>query len=1060
MIIVLIIGYGWYSIMTIPKESAPDIKFGIVSIATIYAWASPVDIDSQITTKIENEIKNLDGIDKIKSTSNLWSSFVTVTLDNGVDVQNFINEVKTKIDPIVFPTDVKIPVVSELSTENEKLFDMVLYAPKDIFTINQIRSLAMSFKTDIKWKWWIVDVVIEWIKWDSDYDVSVLLDKSKVENYWLTIWQVVWQIRSYNTSTPLWNHDLWNLNYDYRIDNELNTLSDLQKVPIRVGGTYIYLSDISKIERKYKNTSYSYGGVYQDGNNYAVSVSILKNNGINIFQIAPSAKQIINQTLKKVKYRDVKYQYTLDLADTIIDDYSSLGSNGASSIFLVLLITSLFIWFRQSLIATALMILSFFITFIVLKSLGRTMNFMTNFSLILAFGSGIDTVIVFIEAAYENMKRGFNPKTAMLIAINTYKSANINTSLINLCVFIPLLSLPGITGKFLSFIPITIFATLLGSLILSLTINGAVFSKINKPLKYFYGDSEIDSDIIMPEIEKQILEEEKIWKMTHEEYISQNIDKSENSINIYINPKNRWWIIFDFVERWLHKLENIYISGLKKVISSRMVRILWIVWPVVALVLSFVFLSSKIWFKLFPSGDNPVMNIQIIAKEWTKTEYMNEIWSWISNMVANISGVKSFDVLIQNNKIDLWIYLVKKWERNKNSFEILDQVNSWLDYFKTEWFKVEWKVQAGWPPTEKAVGIKLVANDSEDLSKLKTVASDFENYLKSLTGSTNVNSSSKESPGQFEYIFDADKLSQLWLSPSDIQSELYISINGLKAGSVNIESIDRDIVVKLDKFNDNITPELISNTIINTKAWPINIWSIANVKVAKSVNNITKEDGDIVMTVDADTADGFKPTDIQPKLLAFADEYQFPSGISTKAGGENAANADLIQATWVAFVISMLIAFVILVYQFNSFGLTLIVLYSVLTALLGVNVWLYITKNPYSMPVVIWFISLIWVVVNTAIFLVDRIKYNLEHGADIDRAIIEAWSLRFKPIIISSITTILGIWSVVTQDEFYAALGWTIIFGLLFSAVITLMAVPALVYSIKAPKRSIESKKL
>lgn len=1105
MIILLILWYGTYSMMSIPKESSPDIKFGIVSIVTTYAWANPVDIDNQITTKLETEIKNIDGIDKIQSNSSVWASMIYITLENGTDVQNFVNETKSKIDQVILPSDAKNPIVSEISTENETLFQMILYGSREYFTINQIRSLAMDFKDDIKGKWWIVDVVINGVNGDSDYDVSVLLDKSKIEEYGLTVWWVVWQIRAYNNSIPLWNHVLWTLNYDYRIDNELKTLWDLQKVPIKLwnADAYIYLSDISKIERKYKNKSYSYWWIRDDGDNYAVTLTIQKKDGVNIFEVTPWARQIIEQTIKKVKYDGIKMQYTQDLADVIVDDYQSLWSNAISSIFLVLLITALFIWFRQSIIATVLMILSFFITFIVLKAMGMTMNFLTNFSLILAFGSWIDTVIVFIEAAYENMKRWFDPKTAILLSINTYKSANINTSLINLCVFIPLLSLPGIMGKFVSFIPITIFATLLWSLILALTLNGAVFAWINKPLKYYYEDGEIESDVIMPDVERQILEQEKVWKIPHHIYIQQEVEK-ENQIAIKKNINNRddrtfWqlmsyyisniyqsikyifsWIpklwdkVFDIVEHYLFKLENIYTAWLKRIIANKSTRIFWTVWPVVALILSFVLLSSSIWFKLFPSGDNSQVNLSIYAKQWTSTEQMNKIWSGISNTIAWIQGVKSFEVLINNNTIDLWVYLTDKpercpysneyyiyiknkinnisWEEEyicRDSFMILDQINEELEYLAKLWYKVEWKVLEWWPPSEKAIGIKLIANESKYISDLKNVADDFEKYLKTLSGASNINNSSQESPWQFEYKFDTDKLSQLWLNPNDIQSELYTAINGTNAWNITVEWIDRDIIVKIDKFDADITPELISNTIINTRSGPINIWSIANIKISKSVSNINREDGDIVVTVDADAANWFNPTDIQPKFVGYAEKYDFPTWISYKIWWENAENQELVVAIWIAFVIAMLIAFAILVYQFNSFGLTLIVLYSILTAMLWVNIWLWVTGNPYSLPVMIWFISLMWVVVNTAIFLVDRIKYNLEHWADINRAILEAWSMRFKPIIISSITTILWVWSVVTQDDFYAALGWTIVFGLIFSAVITLMAVPALVYIIK-----------
>jgi HAE1 family hydrophobic/amphiphilic exporter-1 len=144
--------YGVYIAITIPKESSPDIKFGIVNVTTIYPGANPVDIDDVVTTKIEDEIKDLDGIDSISSSSSLGLSNITITLDNGVDVNTFITDVKSNIDVLSFPDDVRSPSVIEVSTANEVLFQMILYGPKDQFTMNHLRSLSLQFKDDVKGK--------------------------------------------------------------------------------------------------------------------------------------------------------------------------------------------------------------------------------------------------------------------------------------------------------------------------------------------------------------------------------------------------------------------------------------------------------------------------------------------------------------------------------------------------------------------------------------------------------------------------------------------------------------------------------------------------------------------------------------------------------------------------------------------------------------------------------------------------------------------------------------------------------------------------------------------
>ena len=1042
LLIILVVFYGLYIAFTIPKESSPDIKFGIVSITTIYPWANPVDIDDVITTKIEDEIKDLDGIDSIASSSSLWVSSVTITLDNGVDVKDFINDVRSKVDTISFPTDVNEPNVIEVSTSNEILFQMILYWPKDQFSMNHLRSVAIQFKDDVKWKWGIVDVWVDasfgWGPWwaggwwstDSDFDMQVQLSQTKLEWYNLTVSQIVWQIRAYNQNLPLWNYKLWDLRYDYRIDNELKSLWDLQNIPIAIPGWYVSLNELASINRAYKKKSISYGGVYDSANNHSISLVIYKKERWNVFQDSESARTVINNTLEKLSYQWLNVAYTRDLADTIIDDYSSLGLNFATSVFLVFLITTLFIWFRQSLIATLSMPISFFITFIVLDSLGMTMNFMVNFSLILSFGMGIDTVIVFIESAWENMKKWYNPTSAILITMQMYAKPNIITSLINIVVFIPMLVLPGITGKFLSFIPITLFSTLLASLFLALTVHGTLFAKLNKKLNYYYNDDEHDESLlVMSQEEKEILYHER---------------EGKKSIPLADAP----WL-----EKKIDAVREYYVWTLRFVLAHSFWRRVTILLPVWLVFATLILLAPSIWFKLFPSGDNPSIDFELTAKEWTDVSQMALVVSGVDILISKIPEIKSYTIDINNTKVNMWVELVKKEERQRDSFAIQAEIESGLTYFKTQWYKFEWKVQAWWPPTGKAIGVKLVANDKELLIDLKKVSKDFEKYLAWLTWTINVSNSSTDSPGQFSFTFDADKLAQLWLTPTDVQSEIYSSINGIKAGTMMIDSKERDIVLKVDTFINDVSPEMLYNLVLSTKVGQVRLSDIATVSTNPSLTSVKRVDTEIVISVEADLESWLQPTSFQPQLETFAQQYDYPTGISYKKWWENEANADLIQWAIIAFVIALFMTFVLLVYMFNSFSKPAIVLYSIFTALLWVNIGLRVTWNPYSMAFAIGFISLIGIIVNTAIFLVDRINENQKKWFWLVESIIEAGQARFKPIIISTLTTTLWLASSVTQDEFYAGLWYTVIFGLVFSSVITLVAVPVLYYSVFRDKK-------
>lgn len=1048
LLILLVIFYGLYIAFTIPKESSPDIKFGIVTIGTAYPWANPIDIDDVITSKIEEKVKDLDGISKIDSSSSLGFSSVTVTLDNGVDVKDFMADARSRIDTIAFPDDVSVPSVSEISTANEILFQMILYAPRDEFSMNHLRTLAFEFRDQVKWKWGIVDVGVEagfntngrggafgwWWGADSDYDMQVQLDQTKLEGYWLTLWQVVWQIRSYNQNLPLGNYKLGDLRYDYRIDNEINSLADLQNIPITLpGGNYVRLVELSTIVRHYKNRNISYGGVYDSAGNYAVSMTIYKKNRSNVFKDSTSARAIIDETLWKHIFEGVKHAYTVDLAEVIIEDYYSLAQSGLLALILVFVITALFIGIRQALIATLAMPISFFITFVVLDYLGMTMNFMVNFSLILSFGMGIDTVIVFVESAWENMKKWYNPTSAILITMHTYARPNIITSLINIIVFIPMLVLPGIVGKFLSYIPITLFSTLLASLFLALTVNGALFARFNKKLDYYYNDDANDETLaVMTAEEKEILHVER---------------EGKKPIPLTDAP---------LLEKTIDRVRDAYTGLLSFILAHAFWRKFTILMPVVLVFSSLFILAPSIGFKLFPSGDNPSIDFQLTARDGTDVSAMETIVEWVDELIAHVPEIKSYTIDIKNTTVDIWLSLVNKEDRQRDSFAIQAEIESGLQYLTTEWYKFEWKVQAGWPPVGKAVGIKLVANDKTLLNELKQVSKDFEAYLVSMTGTINVSNSSTDSPWQFSFTFDQERLAQWGLTPSDLQSEIYGAINGVKAGTMMVDNKERDIVIKWQSFVDDVSPETLYNLVITTKVGQVRLSDIASISTDPALTSVARVDSDIVISVEADLEAWLQPTSFQPQLIAFAQWYEFPSGISYKAGGENEENAELIQWAMLAFVAALFMTFVLLVYMFNSFRKPAIILYSIFTALIGVNIGLRVTGNPYSMAFAIWFISLLWVIVNTAIFLVDRINENTKKWVWLVESIVEAGQARFKPIIISTLTTILWVAPSVTQDEFYAGLGYTVIFWLFFSSIITLIAVPVLYYSVFNKKKSAE----
>jgi len=470
LLIALVILTGIFSLISIPKESSPDIKFGIISISTVYPWVNPVDMDSLITEKIEQEIKDIEWIKKITSTSGVWVSSTSVELNNGVDINSVMTDIKDKIDTINLPEDAEDPSVTEISTNNSLMFQLVLYW-KGLNNFELLQK-AKKMESDLEWKSWVASIDVGWVNsgradasssgfWD--YEIKVNISKSKLESLWLSLWQLAGTIREYNKNTPIGNYSIGDLSYDFRIDGELNSINELQNIIIRdSASSQVRLSDIAQITKEYENDNYKQLWLYDDiGYNY-ITLDFNKATGANIFSWAASAKKVIEQYIEgNVYFSGIKTMYIKDMSETIKDDYRSLAKTGLQTLVLVFITILIFVGLTESIIASLVLPLSFLVTFTVLNTLGFSLNFLTNFSLVLTLWIAIDTIIVIIEGWSERYKLGYNRSTSILLAVRDLKWPLISGTMTTLVAFLPMMFLPGIMWKFLSYIPITVFATLL-----------------------------------------------------------------------------------------------------------------------------------------------------------------------------------------------------------------------------------------------------------------------------------------------------------------------------------------------------------------------------------------------------------------------------------------------------------------------------------------------------------------------------------------------------------------------------------------------------------------------
>lgn len=1021
----MIILIGIFSMIRIPKESMPEIQFGIISITTLYPGGSPEDIDTLISEKITDKIKNLEGIDKITATATDSVSNIIVQLKNDTNASDLSTKIQDAIKQLSLPEEAKDPIVSELDTKTsgKVMFDLILYSQDTNLSPQALRAKADTLKQALEGKW-SIDTIVIWGGWD--YQVEVLFDQHKLETLGLSLPYLANLIQSYNSNQPLGTHTVDTMEYSFRLEGELKNIQQLKSlsIPLKNGRT-IALEQLATIKISYDQESdLSIGTtdiIPHAIGKQAINLTFNKSSGSSILSASKESKKLIEAELQKSNYQGIKSFYTLDLGEILREDYTDLAINMITTLMIVFAIVWLFVGGIESFLATISIPLAFFITFFVLNSLGYTMNFLTNFSLIICLGIAVDTATVIIQGASENIKLWYRPLYAALLAVKTYKNSLISGTATTVVVFLPMMSLPGVMWAFLAYIPITIFITLIASLLISLTITPTLFFKITNNPRYYQKNP--DSEVLLsPELQILLEEERK--------------NKSELNTQTTEQQSSR-------NQKLLTRLNQRYAKRSNQVLKNAHNRIIMILIPLIIFLGTVIFVSPNIGFIMMPAADNEYLSISLEWKAWLDQNITKKQLPDINTLLSPLPELKNYVTKVENNTITVTIRILPQSERTRSSFEIENELAEKFRIFTTRGFQVTVKVDKDWPQWWSTIGIKLLAENSSQLDTLTKVARDFKEYLESLPGTKNVKSSSEEGAWQFVFQLNKEKLALLNLTPKMLAPELYLALNGLQAGSIKSEDENYDITLKYANFMDQMSADQLLNTVITTPAGKITLGTLWDYVFKPAISSISREEGDITITIGSDLQKNIKAEVINAQLYTFAEKYKFPAGISYEKGGEKEENADLLIAIIGAFVFSLIIIFAILVLQFNSYSQPLIISYSILMGFTGATYGMIITWNSYSMMFMIGFVALTGIVVNNAIILIDTANENQKHWESREQAIKESAKSRLKPILSTTLTTVIWL-STLTSDGFFAPLAYTIMFGLSIATVMTLFSVPAL----------------
>jgi multidrug efflux pump len=1001
---------GIFSVSIIPKESAPEVIIPVGIVTTVLRGASAEDVEKLISKKLEKEIKNVENIDKVTSSSRDGVSVVSASFFASADVDESIQFLKDAVDRAKgeLPTDAEEPNVTKVNFADQPV--LIVSISQDI-SAKEFTSLSKDLKDEIGKINGVSKVEVSGIR---DREVSVLLRPEQLAKYNVSVDEVIRAVQSSNAEVPIGKIRLNGVDYPLKFSGSIDEGAQVKDISFKTqNGSVVYLRDLGEVYDGLENAS-TFSRVSSDGlpSQNALTLFVYKKRGGDVSKVTGAVNAKIEE-LKKDMLLGAQVVNTIDAGKEVSKDLNNLSTSGIQTVILVMLVLFIAIGWREAFVAGLSIPLSFLIAFIGLLASGNTINFLSLFALILAVGILVDSGIVVSEAMSTKIDEGLTPYDAARDTIREYSWPLISGTLTTVAVFAPLLFLSGVIGQFVKSIPFTLVFVLLSSIFVALAFVPLMAIKILK--------------------------------------------KKDKDTPLSLKRK----YYFDKLNTWY---KNVLLGILESKKKQRKFYLSLIILAVAALGLT---ISGLIKVELFPQEDIDFLVVGIENQEGTTLKQTDLNIRQVEEIIYNNKNIKSFVTTVgassgllgdgggQNSKFaNITVILQEK--RNLNSTEILEGLRKDLSTVKDT--KVKVGQPNNGPPSGAPVVIKFLG---DDLDELGIAAEKAERILAATEGTLDVETSLNNNATQFEIIIDKAKASSYGISPIAVASLLRSAVSGQVATKIKTNNDDVDILVKyalnpnLVRGEDsaNATIEAVKKLTIKTDEGDIFLSNIVDVKLSEARSAISREDGKRVVRVSAGLKGETTATEVVAKFKAKEVELNLPSSVTINYGGETEDVNNTFRDMLIALVAGLLLMLAILVIEFNSIRYSLYLLSSVPLGLIGILIGLFIGGQALSFTSMLGIVSMAGIVINNAIILLDSILNKLESEEnllakqkELLNIIIDSCVARLRPILLTTITTVVGMIPLMTVSALWSPFAVTIMAGLTFSTVLTLVMVPILFY--------------
>ncbi|MDB5265673.1 MAG: family efflux pump [Parcubacteria group bacterium] len=1015
-LMIVLLAAGLYAVVSIPKESTPDISIPLGVITTALPGASSADVERLVTDKIEDGVLGVAHVSKVTSTSGDGFSSVSVEFDSSANIDKSIQLLKdavTKVQPDL-PTEATTPTVSDVNFADSPI---LIVSISGNLSPEELTALGGTVSDDVKRVPGVSSVQVSGVR---ARQVQVIAKQAALQQYGLSLSDVTNAIRTAGVASPAGDITVDGVNYAVRFESGITTTDQVANVAITgPGGIALHVRDVADVVDGLEDpTTYSRVSVSGKPANPSLTLSVFKARGGNIVATAQAVQKEL-ASLQGTTLAGTETVVSYNGADEVNKSLVELSRAGIETVILVMIILLLTLGWRESLVAAASIPLSFLVAFIGLLASGNTLNEVSLFALILAIGILVDSGIVVVEAFHTRLLKYGDKQEAAIAAIREYAWPLIAGTFTTIVVFVPLFFLSGIIGKFLGAIPFTIIFVLLASIFVAL---GFV------PLL-----------AIM--------------------FVKDEHSKSQEWQERY-NIKAKAWY-----QNFLHHLlnnkrnQNFFLIGM-------------VVLFFVALALPLTGVVKSIFF---PSADSDYIYVQVEKPQGTDLDetdlavrqveevlYANpHVASFVSEAGAGSSfaGGGLTGPSSGSNVGNITVNLPKN--HKQTSAQLVTELRAQLAPITSATITVG--EPAGGPPSASPITITF---SGQDLDALSTTADNAAHTLASIPGVVNIHSSTENSSAEFVVTLDSDKATQLGVSPTVVADTLRTALFSEKATSIRAGKDDIEVHTKLDLNPNYADPSQTTNTTIDSVRaltvpgahGPVPLSTIATISYEAAQSSINHQDGNRITTVTADVSGKTNAIEATKEFQKKFTPAMIGTGVTMDLGGATQDVTNSFVELIFALIAGAALMLSILILEFNSFRHSFYLLLIIPLSLVGVFAGLLLVGQPLSLTSMLGVIALAGVIINHAIILMDSIarihRENPTHS--LEDVVVEAASTRLRPILLTTVVTVIGMVPLAITSAFFGPLAVAIMFGLAFSLLLTLVLIPMLYY--RWPGKAVRAK--